>query len=181
MPNTPDPDPVRPPGGVLPPRHEVSPWSARYLDAIPADQVPEFRSPAWDALPVDDPRRIVAVVVAAERWAAATDPAQVADRLALELAARRDEVAVGEQRWADAVGWAAASRERVEGIVGAAVDRIGATAAPGPVEVGAGRVVVDSPGWPVVVRPGEAVVAARAAAVRRRPVEGVPRGRGASR
>lgn len=156
------------PASPLPPRHEPSDWARHFLDAVAGQEVPEYRSPAWEALPVNDPRKVAACVAAAERYAALTDPAQVADRLAVELAAARAQAASEarqkQAQLADAVGWAASSRGRMEGVAVGALAELAAAARPGPDAFDPPTPVRNSPDWPPVVQPGQAGRAAAVAA-----------------
>lgn len=68
-------------------------WSARLI-ANGGPDVPEYGSDAWNALDDNDPRRVAATVAAAEAWRHANDPAVLADRLHLELAAGRHAAAL---------------------------------------------------------------------------------------
>ncbi len=52
--------------------------------------VPTYGSPGWSALPPSDPRAVAAVAVAAECWRQEADPACLAERLRVELAAERE-------------------------------------------------------------------------------------------
>ena len=70
------------------PAYEPTPWARELLAAARAvGPVPDYGTPAWDALPAADPRRMAAAVVAAElqRYEEAT----LADRLRLEVRALR--------------------------------------------------------------------------------------------
>jgi hypothetical protein len=43
-------------------------WAADQVTALNADDAPAYGSPAWSALPSHDPRRTVALIMAAEQW-----------------------------------------------------------------------------------------------------------------
>lgn len=134
---------------------QPSPWARHFLDTVGERPVPLYGSPEWAALSDNDPLRVASCVRAAEAWAAAGDPAALAARLATEIAVARAQERP-EHRLADAIGWAATSRERVEGLAAAAMAEIrlaAAVAAPVPAFAPA-TAVVDTPDWPHVTQPG---------------------------
>jgi hypothetical protein len=63
-------------------------WAVAVIDrGRLTGEIPRYGSPAWCALPPNDPRAIAACVAAAEAWRQHCDPATVRRDLELELTA----------------------------------------------------------------------------------------------
>lgn len=119
------------------PSYEATAWAQQLLAAArELGPVPDYGTPAWEALDVADPRRVAAAVVSAElvRYEEVTR----ADRLRLELRAARAEWLAEEE-----AGWAEAA-DQLPASVG--TPRPALFADPVPVR--------QTPDWPVVRQPG---------------------------
>lgn len=66
------------------------PWAT---SSDPLEDLPDYGSPAWHALPDDDIRKHRALVIAAECWRIQSDPAYIEQRLHYELAGMDDDLA----------------------------------------------------------------------------------------
>jgi hypothetical protein len=65
-------------------------WASPYMRRGRAlGELPSYGTPAWCALPADDPRRVASCVVAAECWASELEPERLRQRLEDEIAAQR--------------------------------------------------------------------------------------------
>lgn len=60
-------------------------WASRLLNRAPADQIPLYGSPSFDALPDDDPRKVASCVRAAEAWRRDGQPDAIGQRLIEEI------------------------------------------------------------------------------------------------
>ena len=87
-------------------------WARTLIDRSPKP-IPTYGSTDWLQLPLDDPRRIAGVVIAAESWAAGADTLE--DDLRREIEALQLGFKAGED--ADYQAKAAAHRDRFKHVV----------------------------------------------------------------
>lgn len=124
------------------------PWAtSRHTAGVDPTTVPEYGSPAYEALPADDPRRTASLVRAAECWRAWTSPEGIETRVELELQVLADAEAGIDP---DQLELAA----RIEATNRRTIDQVARRMLEEPLPPPSSRPIVQTEDWPTVVMPG---------------------------